>query len=868
MMADLQRSSKARILSPSLLLLLCLSLTTRPSMAAATDDQKETRISVKVGVILDLTSALGLLANNSITLAVEDIYSVHNDTATKIDLIVCNISQNDVVSAADQALDLIEKVKVQAILGPQNSEQARFIVKLGEKHEVPVIWFPITGPSLSPPPSPSSIYSDHGLNCLQFRAIADVIKALGWQSIVPIYEETEYGSHLIPCLTNVFKEMGIRMANVTSIRPITSDLDGTINNTLDDLKSMRSRIYLVHMNMDLGTTFIRSAQIKDMMGEGYAWILTQELSSLTDPKVNIQRKLYHDLSWQNYTYFTDPVRLKRFMQGALGVRPMDSNKTDFRRQREGNFSDRFKRTLTIYGWWAYHTIEALAKAVEKTGPGKGSILRKEILATNFTGLSGVNFSFSTKGQLDQSVLEVYNVIGDRERIIGAWSPETGLVQNYSKVGDDETSGEYKLLDPLWPGDTMDKPPKLRIGVPRTNSFPELVNVDNSSNKTKFDGFAINVFLKAVDILPFPLKNYEFVPLPIDESSNTTMPYYDYILCSETEDKELDAIIGDVTIVANRTRCVDFTLPYLDSSVVMVVRVNNATTGRGILFKPFHWSLWLILGGIFVGATIMIIMLDGNKTEEFRFNPFLVYKMDTMESFASNTAGWLVVLTTFLFILVLQVYTANLTSILTEGKERVPSFKDENEIKSSNLMVGYQRGSWVRGLLIEQVGFNESQLKDLGGREEYDKALSDGTRKGGVDAIFDETPYLTIFLSRYKSRFMMTGPIYKTGGFAFAFPKKLGLVLHFSNAILNVTQDVEPFRVLVAKSSLPTSIEDLEFEDQNEIETSSLSITNFGGLYPVLLSVAALLLGLSILNPRVIEWLRKKMVSILCSIRKA
>ncbi|XP_028760943.1 glutamate receptor 2.8-like [Neltuma alba] len=190
--------------------------------------------------------------------------------------------------------------------------------------------------------------------------------------------------------------------------------------------------------------------------------------------------------------------------------------------------------------------------------------------------------------------------------------------------------------------------------------------------------------------------------------------------------------------------------------------------------------------------------------------------DAMEKLKSRAAGWMVILTSFLFILVVQVYTASLTSMLTQEKMKVPSFENEKElIKNSNLHVGYQDGSWVRGLLIEQIGFKPEQLRPLGHREEYNKALSSGT----IAAIFDETPYLTIFLSKYKSQFMMTGPLYKIGGFAFAFPKKSSLVSYFSDAILKVIQDVESYRVLMAKSSLPTSIEDLEFDDQSDIETS-------------------------------------------------
>ncbi|KAK4268533.1 hypothetical protein QN277_025180 [Acacia crassicarpa] len=798
-MKELQRGFRAScLLSVSVVsvLLLWLNITARPSMAATQ--------TVPIGVILDLglNSVLGEMIYNSLALAIEEYYSVNNRTATKIDLIVKNVSRDDIFTAATAASYLMRTKKVHAILGPQTSEQARYIVKLGEKYQVPVIWFPITGPSLLLPPSPSSIYSDEGLNCFQFRAIADIIKAVGWQSIVPIYEETEYGSHLLLCLSNVLKDMGVQMANVTAIA-----------------------------------------------------------SKLEEPRVMFLRELYYPNQVQA-GYFTDYLSVRMDMQGALGVRPVGLNKTaEERKKIVSIFSKKFKSDLSIYGWWAYHTIEALAMAVEKQGAeNNGTKLGEGIRATNFTGVSGVHFNLRN-GQLDQSVLEVYNVIGDRERIIGSWSPKTGLFQNHDKEGF-ETSSEYQLKDPLWPGDTLDKPPKLRIGVPTTNSFPEFLNVYNST-KLHFDGLAINVFSKAVEVLAFSLNNYEFVPLPNQSRSHNTS--YDDILCRQMKEEDLDAIIADITIVASRTKCVDFTLPYLDSSVAMVVRVTKTSTSKRILLKPFKWSLWLILGAIFVGATIIINALEIIRADDdLRLinNPFLVYKIDVMDNFKSATARWMVILTSFLFILVVQVYTAKLTSILTQGTINEPSFKNENEIKGGNVPVGYKKGSWVRGLLIDQIGLKDEQLKSLGSCEEYNEALSNGT----VDAIFDETPYLILFLSRYRSRFMMTGPMYQTGGFSFAFPKKSGFTKHFSTAILNVTQEVEPYRVLMSQSSLPTSIEDLEFEDQNdiEIETSSLSISNIGGFYPVLTSiVVAFLFGLfipsvpsvilKILNPSVIRW---------------
>lgn len=81
----------------------------------------------------------------------------------------------------------------------------------------------------------------------------------------------------------------------------------------------------------------------------------------------------------------------------------------------------------------------------------------------------------------------------------------------------------------------------------------------------------------------------------------------------------------------------------------------------------------------------------------------------------------------------------------------------------------------------------------------------------------------------------------------------------------MTQDAEPYRVMMAMSSLPTSIEDLEFKAESDVETSRLSIDKIRGLYPVPLSVVALFVCLSIplgiqrlpKSSSVIEWLRNK-----------
>ncbi|OWM75201.1 hypothetical protein CDL15_Pgr023722 [Punica granatum] len=53
-------------------------------------------------------------------------------------------------------------------------------------------------------------------------------------------------------------------------------------------------------------------------------------------------------------------------------------------------------------------------------------------------------------------------------------------------------------------------------------------------------------------------------------------------------------------------------------------------------------------------------------------------------------------------------------------------------------------------------------------EEFQDALTKGTGNGGVDAIFNEIPYLKLYLAKYCNMYTVVGPTYKTDGFGFCW----------------------------------------------------------------------------------------------------
>lgn len=150
-----------------------------------------------------------------------------------------------------------------------------------------------------------------------------------------------------------------------------------------------------------------------------------------------------------------------------------------------------------------------------------------------TGVSGL-FKFTSDGDLVNPAYEIINVIGTGTRRVGYWSNYTGLSivppeALYSKPPN-RSSASQKLLPVLWPGETTHKPRgwvfpnngrMLKIGVPKRVSYREFVSQVQGTDM--FKGFCIDVFLSAVNLLPYAVP-YKFVSYGDGDSnpSNTEL----------------------------------------------------------------------------------------------------------------------------------------------------------------------------------------------------------------------------------------------------------------------------------------------------------------------------------------------------------
>ncbi|KAF5468331.1 hypothetical protein F2P56_012489 [Juglans regia] len=850
-----------RVASTRIALSLFFFIVTSGSWIFMGKAQNKTFIPVNVGVILDLDTWEGKLGWSCINMALSDFYASNSHYKTRL-VLDTRDSKNDVVEAAVAALYLIKNTEVQAIIGPQNSMQANFVIDLGEKAQVPIISFSATSPSLT------SLRSEYFFqvaqnDSAQVKAISAVVKAFGWKQAVPIYIDNEYGEGIIPFLIDALQDVDARVPYRSVIAPLATDEE--ISEELYKLMTMQTRVFIVHMSQNLSSRLFTKAKEIGMMSEGYVWIVTSGIA--------------------NSLSSLEPSVLDS-MQGVLGVKTYIPKTKDLE-----NFAVRWKRTfqqenpnitanvdLNVFGLWAYDAASALATAVEKVGgenqlgseqmnassslidletigvSKNGPKLREALLGVRFRGLSGA-FSL-VNGQVKSSTFQIINVNDEIERVVAFWTPENGLRRELIDSANTNaySTSKNNLRHITWPGD-VDLVPKgweiptsgkkLRIGVPVKDGFSEFVHVtyDHSTNTPQVRGYSIAVFDAVMESLPYAVR-YEFIPFakPDGESAGT---YNDLVY--QVYQGNFDAAVGDTTIIENRSRYVDFTLPYTESGVSMVVPLRDSRRKNAWVFlKPLSWDLWFTSACFFVFIGFVVWLLEHRVNEGFRGLPShqvgtsLWYAFSTMvfaqrEIVISNCARFVVIIWVFVVLILTQSYTASLASLLTV-QQLQPTVTDVNQLIKNGEKVGYQEGSFVLGILKE-MNFKDFQLKQYNSTDECDELLSKGSANGGIAAVFDEVPYMKLFLGKYCSKYtMVSSSVYKTDGFGFVFPIGSPLVADISRKILKVTEGEKMKEIESAWLEENTNCPD---PNSTPRSSPSLSVASFWGLF-LIAGVASLL----------------------------
>ncbi|KAL8522558.1 hypothetical protein ACS0TY_012641 [Phlomoides rotata] len=804
----------------------------------------------QVGVILDSDSLVGRIGLTSLTLALSDFYSLNTNRTTNLELHVRD-SKGQVIDAAANALDLLKDVEVDAIIGPQHSAEAGFVLGLGDRASVPIISFSATSPALY---SPTNNFVRTALSdSYQVDAIAAVIKYFQWSQVVILHEDSHYGHGIIPSLSNALQQVNARITYRSIIPP--SATEDTLLKELYKMKTMQTRVFVVHIKTGLASSFFPKVKEAGMLVEGYAWIVTGEPLDL--------------LHW------LDP-HVVQTMQGVLGVKPLipssqklSSTAIRWRRKFLLDNPDFSEAELSLFGLWAYDTMWALATAAERVRFREASSSQNTSVAnsTNLfstemsqTGpklleaISGVRFEGVSgkfrlvNGQLEPSSFQILNVVGRGGREVGIWTPQ-GISSEKNMNASSFLNG--KLRSVIFPGDSTVVPKgwevpvsgkKLRVVVPVSPGFPEFVRVerDHQTSVLKVTGCFIDMFDAVMAALPYAVP-YEYVPF--ENPDGTSAGSYDE-LAYQVYLQNYDAAVGDITITSKRSEYVDFTLPFSEGGVDMVVPITyDHLNNNWIFLKPLTRELWLTAIALFILTGVALWILEHRFNNAYRGPPAqhagLIFYFPLMslvfaqrERIVSNLARLVVVVWLFVVLILNSTYTASLSARLTVQRLQ-PAVTDVKELIKRGDHVGCHYGSFVPDLLLK-LGFDKTKIRSYKHPEDTHEALSKGSDKGGVSVFFSVKSYTKLFLSKYCDKYTSIGPTYHTKGFAFVFPKHSPLVADVSRAVVELTENDRLTRI--ERQWMDNSA----CNEPDTVASTTVSLQSFKILFAFLVSQGALL----------------------------
>ncbi|KAI3675261.1 hypothetical protein L1987_84849 [Smallanthus sonchifolius] len=795
---------------------------------------------VNIGALLTVNSVIGRSVKPAIMAAIDDVNSDPSILEeTHLNLILHDTNCSGFLGTIE-ALELM-KENVVAAIGPQSSTIAHIISHVVNELHVPLLSFGATDPTLSALQYPYFLRTTQN-DYYQMSAIADLIEHFEWKEVIAIYVDDDYGRNGISSLADSLAKKRAKISYKAAF-PSGSPLN-EITEILTAVNLMESRVYVVHVNPDTGVEIFSIAKKLGMMTSGYVWITTDWLPAVLDSSEKPD---------------SDDSDTVAVLQGVVSLRQHTPD-SDLKK----HFLTRWKN-MNSYALYGYDSVWLLAHALDtflKSGENitfssdknlqntnvstlrltalqtfnEGPKLLQTLLSTNLTGLTG-EIRFDQDKNLVHPAYEVLNIGGTGFRTVGYWSKLSGLSVNSPEKN--STDAKQRLYSVIWPGETTVKPrgwvfpnngKPLRIGVPYRHGYKEVVTKDVRSPQG-VRGYSIDVFEAAVNLLPYPVPRKYIL-----FGDGVRNPSYSNLVAAVAGDT-FDAAVGDVTITTNRTRIVDFTQPYMESGLVIVVPVKKTETSQWAFLKPFTIEMWLVTGGFFLLVGFVVWILEHRFNHEFRGPPsqqiitILWFSFSTMffshrENTVSTLGRFVLLLWLFVVLIINSSYTASLTSILTV-QQLTSGIEGIDGIISSNEPIGIQDGSFAYNYLVQELNIAQSRIRYLKDQTDYINSLRLGPKRGGVAAIVDELPYVELFMTYTNCEFRIVGREFTKSGWGFAFQRDSPLSLDLSTAVLQLSENGDLERIhdkwLTARSATSCS-------SQATTDTSSLSLSSFWGLF--------------------------------------
>ncbi|KAG4944594.1 hypothetical protein JHK84_048623 [Glycine max] len=460
-----------------------------------------------------------------------------------------------------------------------------------------------------------------------FTCTSSIIHEFNWRKVTAIYEHSNFFASHSEILTRLSYSLSLVNAEIdhyvafpSIIITLSNPIENYIEQELVRLKNKSNRVFLlIQSSLEFSTLLFEKVRQMGMMEEGSEWIITDDVATHLD-------------SLDSSIMFN--------MQGIMGCKTTFMETSETFKRFKFVFGRKFgleypeeenSQLPSIFALRAYDAVWTIAHALKK---------------------SQGNFFFLIRKYFTENLVE--HVVVNTTTTISVGSARVLL-------GSVDWPGGLKTVPKGWAYNSTEGRP-LKIGVPAIDPCPQFVNVshDKRLNETQFTGFSINVFESVVKRRPYHLP---FVFVPFYGS-------YDQIV-EQVNNKDLDAAVGDIQVVEHRYAFAEFSHPYVESGIAMVVKVKADRSKETWMFMDaFTKEMWMLMAVMHLFIAFVIWFIEGENNSELKsLGAILWFSVTTLffvhrEPVKSNLARAVLAPWLFAILIVTSSFTASLSSMMT------------------------------------------------------------------------------------------------------------------------------------------------------------------------------------------------------------
>ncbi|XP_076667080.1 glutamate ionotropic receptor NMDA type subunit 2 isoform X2 [Andrena cerasifolii] len=708
-------------------------------------------------------------------------------------------------------------VNVSAILYLMNYEQygrstasAQYFLQLAGYLGIPVIAWNADNSGLERKASQSNLQLQLAPSLEhQTAAMLSILERYKWHQFSVVTSQIAGHDDFVQAVRERISDMQDTFKfTILSAILVTEDRD------LLELVNSESRVMLLYSTREEATHILTAAHDYKITGENYVWVVTQSVIE------NLQTPSEFPIGMLGVHFDTSTESLVSEITTAVKV---------FAYGVEDFLNDKKNEHLSL------NTQLSCEGSFGESRWNTGDLFFKYLKNVSIEGDQGKpNVNFTPDGVLKAAQLKIMNLRpGVSKQLV--WE-EIGVWKSWEKEGLD-------IKDIVWPGNThtppqgvpekfylkitfLEEPPYINLAPPdpvsgkclvdrgvhcRVAKESDMVEMDiqsaqkNGSFYQCCSGFCIDLLQKFSEEIGF---TYELVRVEDGKWGTLENGKWNGLI-ADLVNRKTDMVMTSLMINSEREAVIDFTVPYMETGIAIVVAKRTGIISPTAFLEPFDTASWMLVGIVAIhAATIMILFFEWlspsgfnmkkNPSPNHRFSFCRTYwlvwavlfqaavHIDSPRGF---TARFMTNVWALFAVVFLAIYTANLAAFMITREE----FHEFTGVDDYRLAKPWSHKPMFKFGTIPWSHTDSTLAKYFKEMHAYMKAFNKSCVSEGIEAvisgdmdafIYDGTVLDYLVAQDEDCRLLTVGSWYAMTGYGLAFSRNSKYLQMFNKRLLD------------------------------------------------------------------------------------